>query len=319
MLPGSGDYWGAMAWKFVMWAAVWLLMRRVFRDGRQVALSGRLWALLGLLALSPLLSELAFSMWDIRAYTLDGTDEMIDAAFYTLLPFVFVSAIALLFAAVLLSRHQALEQEHQLADMRELYYQGIRREQEQVRRLRHDMRNHLTALSGLLEQGEDGRAAEYVRSLQAASGPSGAGRFTENDTVNIVLSAKARDMAQAGLTADIGVSLPENLPIADPDLCALFGNALDNAIEAAKDAADKRITVRARADKGLLMLRVTNAYAGRREEKQDGLFGTTKADKRAHGFGLRGMREIAVRHGGTLETTAKDGIVELVACLPLTE
>ena len=135
-----------------MWAAVWLLMRRVFRDGRQVALSGRLWALLGLLALSPLLSELAFSMWDIRAYTLDGTDEMIDAAFYTLLPFVFVSAIALLFAAVLLSRHQALEQEHQLADMRELYYQGIRREQEQVRRLRHDMRNHLTALSGLLEQ-----------------------------------------------------------------------------------------------------------------------------------------------------------------------
>lgn len=49
VLPGSGDYWGAMAWKFVMWAAVWLLMRRVFRDGRQVALSGRLWALLGLL------------------------------------------------------------------------------------------------------------------------------------------------------------------------------------------------------------------------------------------------------------------------------
>ena len=154
-------------------------------------------------------------------------------------------------------------------------------------------------------------------SLQAASGPSGAGRFTENDTVNIVLSAKARDMAQAGLIADINVSLPENLPIADPDLCALFGNAVDNAIEAAKDAADKRITIRARADKGLLMLRVTNAYAGRREEKADGLFATTKADRRAHGFGLRGMREIAARNGGTLETTAKDGVFELVACLPL--
>ncbi len=124
-------------------------------------------------------------------------------------------------------------------------------------------------------------------------------------------------MEQAGLTADISVSLPDSLPIADPDLCALFGNAVDNAIEAAKDAADKRITIRARADKGLLMLRVTNAYAGKREEKTDGLFATTKADKRAHGFGLRGMREIAVRNGGTLETTAKDGVFELVACLPL--
>ena len=67
------------------------------------------------------------------------------------------------------------------------------------------------------------------------------------------------------------------------------------------------------------MLRVVNAYAGKREENGEGLFGTTKADKRAHGFGLRGMREIAARYGGTIETTAKDGIFELVACLPLKE
>ena len=51
----------------------------------------------------------------------------------------------------------------------------------------------------------------------------------------------------------------------------------------------------------------------------DGLFGTTKADQRAHGFGLRGMREIAARYGGTLEAAARDGKFELVACLPLAE
>ena len=128
MLPGSADYWGAVVWKLAAWAAVWLLVRRALRDGRQIALSGRLWALLGLLALSPLLSELAFSLWNVRAYTEEIVDGVLDAAFYTLLPFVFVSSVALLLAVVLLSRHQALEQEHQLADMRELYYQGIRRE-----------------------------------------------------------------------------------------------------------------------------------------------------------------------------------------------
>ena len=317
VLPGSAGYWGAAAWKLAMWVAVFLLMRRVLRDGRQVVLSGRLWALLGLLALSPLLSELTFSLWNIRAYTAAGVDELIDAAFYTLLPFVFVSSIALLFAVVLLARHQALEQEHQMADMREIYYQGIRREQEQVRRLRHDMRNHLTALSGLLEAGESSRAADYVHRLQQASGPAGSGHFTDNETVNIVLAAKARDMAQAGLEADISVSLPEKLPVADPDLCALFGNALDNAAEAAQDAPDKRVTVRARADKGLLMLRVRNAYTGERQQTPDGLFATSKADRRAHGLGLRGMREIAARYGGTLETTAQDGVFELIACLPL--
>lgn len=55
VLPGSADYWGAVVWKLAAWAAVWLLVRRALRDGRQIALSGRLWALLGLLALSPLL------------------------------------------------------------------------------------------------------------------------------------------------------------------------------------------------------------------------------------------------------------------------
>ena len=65
-------------------------MRRALPDGRQIALSGRLWALLGLLALSPLLSELAFSLWNVRAYTEEIVDGVLDAAFYTLLPFVFV-------------------------------------------------------------------------------------------------------------------------------------------------------------------------------------------------------------------------------------
>ncbi len=317
VLPGSADYWGAVAWKLAMWAGVWLLVRRVFRDKQPVVLSGRLWALLGVLALSPLLSELTFSLWNVRAYTPDGADGVLDAAFYTLLPFVFLSSLALLFAAMLLARHQTLEQEHQLADMRALYYQGLQREQEQVRRLRHDLRNHLTALSGLLEQGAYDRAEGYIRRLQAASGPSGAGRFTDNDTVNIVLSAKLRDMEDAGLTADLAVALPKELPFTDPDLCALFGNALDNAIEAARQAKNKRIQLRARAEKGMLMLRVVNAYAGAREKAPDGLFGTTKSDRRAHGFGLRGMQEIAARYGGVLQATAKDGVFELVACLPL--
>ena len=78
------------------------------------------------------------------------------------------------------------------------------------------------------------------------------------------------------------------------------------------------VRITGRADKGLLMLRVRNAYTGERQQAADGLFATTKADRRAHGLGLRGMREIAARYGGTLETTAQDGVFELIACrLPL--
>ena len=56
----------------------------------------------------------------------------------------------------MLSRHEELEEENRLAGLREVYYQGLRQEQAQVRALRHDMRNHLSALLGLLERGSWG-------------------------------------------------------------------------------------------------------------------------------------------------------------------
>lgn len=308
-----------MVIKLAFWLAIFLCVRHLLPGGGPVTLSARLWALIGVLSLSSLFSMLSFSIWGILDYTSRTADQIIGRVANTFLPFVFLSSLAMLFAIVLLSRHEALEMEHKLADMREVYYQSLKREQQQVRTLRHDMRNHLAALSGLLERNDAKRAQEYLQSLSQSAALSSVKRFCENETVNAVLASKAVDIERAGLTADLGVSLPEHLPVSDPDLCALFGNALDNAIEAAKEAQDKRITVRARTDKGLLMLRVTNAYAGERQQLQKGLFSTTKADKASHGFGLAGMREIAARHGGTLEAEADKNRFELVVCIPLPE
>ena len=182
-----------------------------------------------------------------------------------------------------------------------------------MRTLRHDLRNHLTVVQGLLEQDETDGAARYLREIAASPALSGRRVLCENETANIVLASKAETMDQAGLKGEFAVSLPRKLPIADMDLCALLGNALDNAIEAAVQAEDKQISVRCRVEKGLFMLRVENAMDG--EIRPD--LSTTKVDKAAHGFGLAGMREIAERCGGSLETRAGAGRFELVACIPL--
>ena len=181
-----------------------------------------------------------------------------------------------------------------------------------MKTLRHDLRNHLTAIRGLLDQGEGGKALQYIDQLSASPALQGGRRLCENDAANAVLSAKAEAMGRAGLAADFAASVPKDLPVADVDLCALLGNALDNAMEAAEQTEDKTVTVRCRAEKGLFMLRVENACAG--EASPD--LTTTKADKSSHGFGLAGMREIAERLGGTLEAKARGGRFELVACLP---
>ena len=213
----------------------------------------------------------------------------------------------------MLEKHQRLEEADKLASLRESYYQGLRREERQVRTLRHDLRNHLTALRGLVELGEDERALQYMDQLADSPALRGGKRLCENDAANAVLSAKAEAMGRSGLTADFSVSLPKALPLAEVDLCALLGNAADNAMEAAERAEDKTVLLRCRAEKGLFMLRVENAYAG--DLSPD--LATTKADKSSHGFGLAGMREIAERLGGSLETRAGGGRFQLVVCLPL--
>lgn len=276
-------------------------------------LSPGLWRLVLLLAAMPLSALLAVVLLTQDKYDSPALYAAAMSMGLVVLPFVLLASLALLYAILVLTDHERLEQADRLATLRESYYQNLRREERQVRTLRHDLRNHLTVVQGLLERGETERAAGYLSEIAASPAMGGRRAFCENETANIVLSAKAEAMDQAGLTGDFAVSLPRELPLADMDLCALLGNALDNAIEAAVRVEDGRITVRCRVEKGLFMLRVENAVDG--AIRPD--LATTKADKRAHGFGLAGMREIAERCGGSLETRAEAGRFELVACIPL--
>lgn len=220
-----------------------------------------------------------------------------------------LTSIVLLLAVLILANHERLERASQLAGLREVYYQGLRQQESQVRQLRHDLGNHLTVLQGLLEQGDTQRAADYL--MAGSPALRGSRRFCDNETANVVLAAKAEAMERAGITADFAVSLPQDLPVADTDLAALLGNALDNAIEGVQNGAEKKITLRCRADKGLLMLRLENPVGG--AVKAD--LSTTKADKAAHGLGIPGMRETAERYHGTLEAKLEKDRFILTVCL----
>lgn len=298
------------------WGLLYLAVRKHLPE-QPPRLAPRLWKLVLLLAGMPFSSLLAVVLLPLLQTDYLESDFLLHGLIMNLglvvLPFVFLTSLALLYAIRVLEDHERLEEADKLASLRESYYQGLQREERQVRTLRHDLRNHLTVVQGLLEQGEIDGAARYLGEIAASPAMGGRRIFCENETANIVLASKAEAMGQAGLTGDFAVSLPRELSIADMDLCALLGNALDNAMEAAVQAEDKRITVRCRVDKGLFMLRVENAVGG--ELRPD--LATTKADQSAHGFGLAGMREIAQRCGGSLETRTGSGRFELVACIPL--
>ena len=296
-----------------VWGLLYLAVRKRLPQSPP-RLSPRLWRLVLLLAAMPFSSLLAVVLLTVEGRVSSSAIHSLTMNLgVVVLPFVFLSALALLYAILVLEDHTRLEQADKLASLRESYYQALRREERQVRTLRHDLRNHLTALRGLVELGENAKALQYIDHLADSPALQGRRRLCENDAANAVLSAKAESMGQTGLEPDFSASLPKELPLADTDLCALLGNALDNAAEAAEQAEDKAVILRCRAEKGMFMLRVENAYAGERSP----VLSTTKADKASHGFGLAGMREIADRLGGSLEVRAAAGRFQLVVCLPL--
>lgn len=296
----------------LFFALLYLLIRRRMPVG-VISLSRRLWKLILGLSFMPLCALMAVVLLTYRKWDSMVANSMAMNQGMVVLPFTGVTALILLFVILTLANHEKLEQEVHLAGLREVYYQGIQREQVQVRTLRHDLRNHMTVLRGLLESGETEKAIGYLEQITDSSSLGGGKPFSDNETANVVLTAKAKEMRQRGIQGEFQISLPRNLLIAEMDLCALLGNALDNAMEAAEKSTDKTVRVRCRAEKGLFMLQVDNALAG--DEKPD--LSTTKKDKTAHGFGLLGMREIAKRYGGSFEVVAANGRFELVVCLPL--
>ena len=288
----NGERMGSNLVKLVCWAVlvpvIWKLVRRPVR------LSSRLWKLLGGLTLAPLMATLSFSLWGTGMVGDELVDHFVEGIAYTILPFASLSALALLAALAVLSRHEELEEENRLAGLREVYYQGLRQ-----------------------ERGSWEEAERYLRQLGGSPALTGHRRFCGNETVDVVLASKAAALEEAGLTGEFQVSLPEQMDIPAPELCALLGNALDNAIEGAAGAEDRTVRLRARADKGLLMLRVENALGRPVKRGPDGAFVTTKGEREAHGFGLAGMEEIARRRGGSLEAKVEGGRFQLTVCLPL--
>ena len=277
-------------------------------------LSPRLWSLTAMLAAMPLCALTAVVVIPYGSkYDSTAALQLTLSLGLAMLPFVFLTSLALLVAVLVLAEHERLTLASRLAEQRESYYQALQRQEKHVRTLRHDLRNHITAVRGLLENGETGKAIGYLEQIAGSPAMAGGARECENETANAVLSAKRGEIERLGLTADFAVSLPEPLPVADTDLCALLGNALDNAMEAASRAQDKKINLRCRVDKGLFMLRVENAVDW---ELQDDLQ-TTKPERGEHGFGLACMREIAERGGGSLETRTAGGRFELIACIPV--
>lgn len=140
------------------------------------------------------------------------------------------SFVGLLWTTVVLSRQRKLEQQSMYAEMNRKYYESMEQQHFEIRRMRHDMANHLQTLSVLPEKEKE----EYIRNLLDNTTAIRNLHYCGDSTVNAVLTVKATAMEELGIRFSYKIDIPTELLWSKTDICTLFANALDNAIEACR-------------------------------------------------------------------------------------
>lgn len=186
---------------------------------------------------------------------------------------------------------------------------------EHINRSCHDLKHSLNALKTVSEEERQSyieaaeRNVERYRQLV----------HTDNEVLNTVLAEKSLycDSKKIRLsTAVDSLKLPQ---LEIPDLCALLGNAIDNAIECVDrfEDPDRRIVSLTIRKQNAFACIQTNNYCDGAPELENGLPRTTKADKASHGFGLKSIRYLAEKYGGRMCVSVQDHIFILQIMLPL--
>lgn len=297
--------------RLLFWAVFYLLIRR-FAPPKDYELSPVLWRLILFLTALPMGITCALVMIPDPHYTFP---------YFIVVPSLvcflicLVAFIGLMWAIIVLARQQQLEREVMMSDMNKRYYEAMEQQQFEVRRLRHDLANHLQILSSLPAAQRDAYLAELIENPAMGNTL----HYCSDQTVNAVLSAKAFLTEQDSIKLESNADIAQELPFDKVDVCALFANALDNAIEACRKLPEDQrwIKLKARTQKGLFAVRITNPLPEKIDPAAaDSLPRTTKADKKLHGYGLKSIEEIVSRYGGTMEIKTESGQFQLFLYMP---
>lgn len=139
-----------------------------------------------------------------------------------------------------------------------IYIAEARTRYERTRAFRHDIKNHLSVLAGLLNSGKPNESRAYLKKLETVSESLSFPYQTGNPVADILLGEKL-GLAKE-VTAEVSLRLPNPCGIDDFDLCVIFANALDNAITACRSCMGEksiRITGKRQGDFYMLVFENT--------------------------------------------------------------
>lgn len=248
-------------------------------------------------------------------------EAIISSQFLPKAPFWTIAIYALLFAflfpvAIFSGRlngyyrnRSSMQEQHMQAELD--HFQQYRLTQEENSRFHHDIRNNLLCLNNMMEDGRTEDAAQYLKDLVKAVDRPTKQYITGDPLLDGIVAVKAQVMAQEGIEFQLEGVLAGGLPWKPMDICNVFANALDNAIEACQRTKieNPKISMDIRSTPNYWFITIENPVEKKVDtsklfQKNSGY--TSKQSGSIHGIGTYNMRHTLEAYGAMLKADCTD-------------
>ena len=301
MLISTAIHTVSLLLRLLFWIGAWLILRR-FLAKIPSHLNTKTWLIIDMLILASFVAIFTIIYFMPEDTTI--VYPICGAA-------IFSSFGCMYLAAYIYDSMQTAYRVQQMETQRDYYKERIT-EEERVRAIYHDLKNHLLVMESRQNTEETRQMAQTLRSQIEAYEDY---VHTGNDFLDIILkdkAAKAREK-QIDFSAMVdfnGIDFIEPL-----DISTIFGNAIDNAIEASEKLPKERrlVTVRAERVRDMLLIAVENNILPGTQAPE----GTTKKDRFVHGFGIPNIRKAIEKYGGQCSFQQEERTYRLKTLIPI--
>ena len=195
------------------------------------------------------------------------------------------------------------------------YYEKVEESQNQIRRLYHDMNNHLYNIQMMNKSSED--ASDYIVSLQNELKEARKTRVSGNSLFDIIVDEKMNICKNKGIEFDIDVDSKNTGFIKNMDMSSILANILDNAIEACDKMTSNKKYIKLTSMWADDMFVIICENSKENEVKKIGdRFITDKLNKSEHGIGIKSVEKSVKNYDGNMMIFCDDNLFKVKIMIP---
>lgn len=185
------------------------------------------------------------------------------------------------------------------------HFRACQKREEKIRRFRHDINNHFLCMKELTVRGDLDKIKIYLQELQNMLEETSQDFHTGNEIADAILNEK-NILARAGnIKISLEGQMQDSIAVQATDICTLFANALDNALEYLQRRKEnpKWVSIYIRQQGGMLSLIFQNPVW---EDVIVPPGSTAKTKKEEHGMGILNMMYTVEKYKGSLNRTIRE-------------